>query len=208
MKNNLIDLARSPISPAPTIITLTEAKAQCIVTFTDDDTLITGFITKAIKAIENYCNVSILPYTIIMIADLYNAWELPYGPVTGLLGVATRSGNEGSGPGTYTTQATGWSTEGTEFLSFFPMGAVGFNPGAPFRGYFQWGPYESRYGYDPGNRYKITYTTGYGVNVPEDLKQAVLLQISWLYEHRGEETVDVCEAAQVMAQPYKRELWY
>jgi hypothetical protein len=205
-QNNLIDISRSESSPTEPC-TLAEAKAQCIVTYTDDDTLITALITKARKMIENYCNISIVAQSIVMIADLYNEWELPYGPVTGITGVQTRTGNEGSGPGTYTTQTTGWSTEGLQFVSFRPAGAGGFNPGEPFRGYFQWGPFASPYGYDPYNRYKISYTTGYAV-VPDDLKQAVLGQIAWLYEHRFEEKDNVvCDAARIVAEPYVRKLW-
>lgn len=205
-QNNLIDIKRVESSPTEPC-TLSQAKAQLIVTYTDDDTLITSLITKARKMIENYCNISIVAQSITMIADLYNEWELPYGPVTGITGVQTRTGNEGSGPGTYTTQTSGWSTDGTQFLSFRPAGAGGFNPGAPFTGYFQWGPYASPYDQYPYNRYKITYTTGYAV-VPDDLIQAVLIQINFLYEHRGEEIgADVCEEAKIVANPYKRTLW-
>lgn len=206
MQNNILDIKRTESSPTEPC-TLTEAKAQLIVTYSDDDTLITGLITKARKAIENYCNISIVAQTVTMIADLYNEWELPYGPVTGITGVQTRTGTEGSGPGTYATQTTGWGTDGTQFLSFIPSGAGGFNPGEPFRGYFQWGEYASPYGQTPGNRYKITYNTGYSV-VPDDLKQAVLVQIVFLYEHKGEEMgVAMSDQARVMAEPYLRKLW-
>ena len=206
MQNNIIDIKRTESSPTEPC-TLAEAKLQAVVTYSDDDTLITALITKARKMIENYCNVSIVAQTVTMIADLYNEWELPYGPVTGIAGVQTRTGTEGSGPGTYATATSGWSTDGIQFVSFFPGGAGGFNAGDPFRGYFQWGQYPSPYGQAPGNRYKITYTTGYSP-VPDDLKQAVLVQIVWLYEHRGEEKDEkICEAAQVYAGPYLRKLW-
>ena len=205
MKNNIIDIRRTESSPTEPC-TLAEAKAQAVITYSDDDTLITSLITKARKIIENYCSVSIVAQTVTMIADIWNEWELPYGPVTGITGVETRTGSEGSGPSTYATQTSGWSTEGLEFVTFTPAGA-GFNPGAPFVGYFQWGQYASPFGQGPGNRYKITYTTGYNP-VPQDLKQAVLLQIVWLYEHRGEErTETICEAARNYADPYLRKLW-
>lgn len=212
MKNNIIDIRRTPLTPVE-IITLTEAKAQCVVTYSDDDTLISGLITKATKHIENHCNISIQPYTVVMTADLYKEYELPWGPVTGLLGVQTRTGTEGSGPGTYATQETGWSTDGVQFMTFAPAGATGFNLGAPFTGFFQWGPFASPYGQPPVNRYRITYTTGWA-SPPDDLKQAILQQIAWLYEHRGEEDASkydwspgVCPSALILSDPYRRQLW-
>lgn len=212
MKNNIIDIQRTPLTEV-SIVTLTEAKAQLIVTYADDDTLITGLIQKATKAIENFCNISIQPYTCILTADLYNEWELPYGPVTAISSVKTRVAAEGSGPQTYDTATTGWNTDGTQFMTFIPGGANSFNPAAPFTGYFQWGPFASC-NQPLYNRYRITYTTGYGVNTPEDLKQAILMQVAWLYEHRGEEDANrynwlpgVCEEALVFADKYKRQSW-
>lgn len=213
MKNNIIDLKRTPVTPLPEVVTLAEAKAQCIVTYSDDDTLISRFIEMAIRHIENHCNVSIYPYTIVLTADLVTEYELPYGPVVSLNSVQTRNGNEGSGPASYATQTSGWSTDGLDFLVFAPAGS-GFNLGVPFVGYFQWGPYASPYAQSPQNRYRLTYGTGYGTDIPKDLKQAVLLQIAWLYEHRGEEDASrydwnpgVCRAALVFADPYKRQAW-
>lgn len=197
MQNNIIDISRTESSPTEPC-TLTEAKAQLVVTYSDDDTLITALITKARKMIENFCNISIVAQTVTMIADLYNEWELPYGPVTAITGVQTRTGTEGSGPSTYATQTTGWSTDGVQFLSFQPSDIGAFNPSVPYTG-IDWP--------NPPRRYKIIYTTGYST-VPDDLKQAVLVQIAWLYEHRGEQREDIiCEAARVYAGAYYRKLW-
>lgn len=203
--NNIIDIKiveNSPTEP----VDLASAKAQLIVTFSDDDTLITGLITKSRKIIENYCHVSIVAKTITLLADLYKEWELPYGPVTGIQSVSTRSANEGSGPALYETADSNWNTEGSDFLSFVPGGVSGFNPNRPFRGYFEWGPFASPFAQNPGNRYKIVYTAG--PYAPNDLVQAILVQLVWLYEHRGEETgYDICSAARHIAEPYVRKLW-
>lgn len=86
MKNNYIDIKRSESSPTEPV-TLTQLKAQLYITFTDDDTLLTSLITQARKAIENYCNISIVTQLVILTADLYDEWELPYGPVTGITSV-------------------------------------------------------------------------------------------------------------------------
>jgi len=204
MKNNIIDVKRTESSPTEPC-TLAEAKLQCIVTYSDDDALITDYITMARKVIENYCNISIVTQSVTLTADLYNEWELPYGPVTGITGVSTRSPNEGSGPMTYTTQASGWGQDGVDFLTFIPAYAGDFNINIAYTGVNTAYPWK--------NRYRITYTTGYGT-VPDDLKQAVLFQVAWMYENRGDDPANkynwypgVCEPALKFADPYKRQLW-
>lgn len=205
MANRIIDIKRTESSPTEPV-TLTQVKAHLIITSTDDDTLLTALITSCRKAIEEYCALSIVPKTITLIADLCKEWELPYGPATGILQVSTRTGSEGSGPGTYQTQTSGWTTDGDEFLSFSPSNAGGFNPGSPFRGFFQWGPYASPYAYGE-NRYKIIYTAGYST-VPDLLKLAILNEITFRYENRGEQTEGICFAARTIADPLKRQLWF
>lgn len=207
MSNRIIDIKRVESSPTEPV-TLTQVKAHLIITVTDDDTMLTALITQCRKAIEEYCAISIVPKTVTLIADLCKEWELPYGPVTGIQSVATRTGSEGSGPGTYETQTSGWGTEGEEFLSFVPAGGGGFNPGAPFTGYFQWGPYASPYAHG-FNRYKIVYTAGYGT-VPEPLKLAILNELAFRYERRGEtgEFDGISINARMIAGPFKRELWF
>lgn len=196
MKNNLIDIKRVESSPTEPV-TLTQIKAQCIVTYSDDDTLLTALGIKARRAVENYCNVSMVAKTITMTADLYNEWELPYGPVTGITSVKTRNSLEGSGPPTYESEASGWKQDGEEFITFIPSGG-----GSPYE--TTGPPYFRPYSWF--NRYKITYTAG--PYTPEDLVHAVLVQTAYLYDHRGEELEDtgVCEQARVLAQPYIR-LW-
>lgn len=197
MKNNIIDVKRTESSPTEPC-TLTEAKAQGIITYTDDDALITSLITKARKMIENYCNISIVAQTVTMVADLWNEYELPYGPVTGIQSVQTRTSTEGSGPASYATLTSGWAQDGDEFMTFIPSNTGDFNPSIPFTGNLN--PPKN-------NRFKIQYTAGYST-VPDDLKQAVLLQVVWLYEHRGEEgKPGLCQEALGIADKYWRALW-
>lgn len=209
--NRLIDIKQTESSPTEPL-TLAQVKSQLIITSTDDDTLLTDLITQARRVVEEFCAISIVPKTIIMIADLGKEWELPYGPVTGIQGVETRIGNEGSGPGTYQTETSGWTTDGSDFLSFRPSGVGGFNPGSPFTGHFQWGPYASPWACAM-NRYRITYATGYNP-VPDALKLAILNEIAYRYENRGEQQElklgigGICEAARILALPYQRKLWF
>lgn len=207
MSNRIIDIKRVESSPTEPV-TLTEVKAHLIITSTDDDTLLTALITQCRKAIEEYCAISIVSKTITMTADLCKEWELPYGPVTGIQSVQTRTGGEGSGPGVYATQESGWTTDGEEFLTFAPTTAGTFNPGAPFTGHFQWGPYASPYG-STFMRYKIVYTAGYST-VPQALNLAIMNEIAFRYELRGNEMNfdGICFPARAIADPYKRNLWF
>lgn len=51
----------------------------------------------------------------------------------------------------------------------------------------------------------LTYNAGYST-LPKGLKNAILAEIAYRYEHRGDESPDagVCKAAMVLANPYKR----
>lgn len=64
--------------------------------------------------------------------------------------------------------------------------------------------------FDPAGciRYKIVYTTGFS-SCPEDLKQAILAQISYLYENRGVDAseIGIVQQALDLAAPYKKMLW-
>lgn len=193
-RNRIIDIKRTESSPTEPL-TLTEVKAHLLISFTDDDTLLTSLITQARKAIENYCKVSIVAQTVTMTADLFQEWELPYGPVTGIQGVATRSGTEGSGPASYETVTDGWGTDGEEFLSFDPTGATSSQ-------IFSCAT-------NTPNRFKIIYTTGYNP-VPDDLALAVLNEIAYRYENRGNQDLSTAysPAAKAIAQPYQRMLWF
>lgn len=206
MANRIIDIKRTESSPTEPV-TLTQVKAHLIITSTDDDTLLTALITSCRKAIEEYCAISIVVQDVTVIADLCKEWELPYGPTYGRISsVQTRTGGEGSGPGIYTTQISGWTIDGSDFNVFSPSNAGGFNPGAPFRGFFKWGPYASPYAYGE-NRYKIIYTAGYS-SVPDLLKLAILNEITFRYENRGESPDGICFAARTIADPLKRQLWF
>jgi hypothetical protein len=157
-------------------VTLTEAKTQCRVTFSDDDTELTAMITRARKFIENYCNISIVLQTIRVLADACGCWELPYGPIVGITSVESPSLNQGSGPKAYTTSTEDWWVDG---------------------GLFDAGTYSDA-------RTRVTYTAGN--YCPDDLKAAILAQVAWLYEHRGEEEGMGSDEALELAAPF-RKLW-
>lgn len=96
-------------------VTLTEAKAQLIVTFADDDLPITELITKARQFVENYCNNSIVYQRVELIGR--NVGKLPYGPVIGIETVEDSQGTPGSGPASYSSSTSGWSIDGDSYCA-------------------------------------------------------------------------------------------
>lgn len=197
-QNRIIDIKRVESSPTEPV-TPTEAKKHLLVDFSDDDTYITALITQARMMIEEYCAISIVSKTITLIADLYMEREIPYGPVIAIISVQTRAGTQGSGPATYESATTDWQTDGEEFMTFNPNAfGCSYSPTVPFTG---------RLDPAPDYRWKIVYTAGY-TTVPDGLKLAVLNQIAFLYENRGNENKGICESAQAYAFPYKRMLWF
>lgn len=197
--NSIIDVKKTELIVTEPV-TLAEAKAQCIVTYTDDDTLITRLITAARRAVENFTLTSIVSKRVILTAIIQDEWELPWGPVVDVEAVQTPQGTTGSGPVQYLS-ASSWNISGEEFKTF------GAQP---------WGSnlfIVDRYPDECGQRYRITYTVGYD-RCPQDLKEAILQEIAYRYEHRGEENqelasekIGVCQAAQELAMPYKRMSW-
>lgn len=141
-------------------ITLAQAKSQLKIDFTTDDTLLTALITAARSQIEQYTGVSIVEREVIALCKLTgdNWFELPYGPVVGTPVVSTVSIG-GSTPETITD----FDIVGTDFKMVCPGDNTIEYP------------------------FLITYDAGY-TTVPPDLIDAILYQVAYLYEHRGDES--------------------
>lgn len=174
-----------PSSPGTPPVSLAEAKSHLVVDFTDDDTYITNLISQCIDAIEQYCAVAITPKTITLIADIVREFELPYGPVTTFTSASLKTDIN-----TYTAMTANSAYEVDSSLQF-PR----FIP------------------YTCG-RIKLIYTVGYGTNLPNGLKLAILNEIAFRYENRGDGTnryaqqnVGVSEGSQALANPYRRLAW-
>ena len=160
-------------------VTLTEAKAQLKLSTTADDTLITALITAARLQIEQYCGVSIVGREVNLVCklDACNMFELPYGPVTTATISATLLRVSAGGTDTLLT-TDDYLIYGDHFVNFLPQTSGGF--------------------------FAITYDAGY-TNVPQALKEAVLHQVAYLYEHRGDEdTEGLSTTARMLAKTYRR----
>lgn len=191
MKNLTIDLKRVAYLTTTYPVTLDDAKTQLHITYTEDDAELTSMIPRAIKQIEAYCNISIIYQRIQWIADLFSEWKLPYGPVIGIESVQNRDSNAGSGVGGFTTATGNWRIDGDTFS------AVGIGP-------FE---FDLTTGSCGPNRFKITYTAGMS-EVPDDLKQAILKQVVWLFEHKGDEGLTgLSKEVEEMINPYKVVIW-
>lgn len=94
-------------------VTLTDMKAYLKVDFDDDDAVITDLISACRAALEEFCAISIVPKTITLTAEWGGEWELPYGPVTEVTSVESRTSN------TYETQTVdeNYYLDGESFLS-------------------------------------------------------------------------------------------
>lgn len=206
MQPRIIDISRVYKTPPTEPIILATAKTHLRVDFTDDDVYITTLITQCRRAVENYCFISIVPYTITFTVDSCNgafypigasyntenlaynkftapgSFELPYGPLPGgVTSVSTVNSD-----GTFTAQtATQYSLYGVDFKKILAY----------------------------GNTNQIVYDTGYAT-VPEDLILAILNECAFRYDNRGDSTnryaqqnVGLSESANYLAEPYRRLAW-
>lgn len=224
--DNLIDVFKDEsytcsLSQEP--VTLAQAKAQCRVDFTDDDDYITTLISQCRAAIETYCNISIVVKTISI--TIANNYGLPqdsvnrYGPIYSSsfgaqyisrwdlnffgYGMAGKWFRLPYGPIRAITSVTMISQANPPVVSILTLNTDYFLRGAALPGSFQeimipnW-----------SNNCLIVYYAGY-LTVPSDLKLAILNEIAFRYESRGDATnryaqqnVGICEAARVLADKY------
>lgn len=163
-------------------ITLAIAKSHCRVDFTDDDALITLYITACRKTVEKYTSLSLVPKTVTLTLDLIAPVEIPFGPFVSLTSFVDQQGNA------ITSDFYQLSTD--PYPKIRPLTL---------------------------NYYKavMVYTAGYANGtVDEDLQLAILNEIAFRYENRGDapdtrKSVNpgICESAQVLADPYRRYSW-
>lgn len=136
-------------------VTLNEAKEYLKVDYADDNDLITTLIKSARKTIERYTGRSLGAKTIkVYYATVAEVFTLPYGPVNAVTEVKKVADN---GDETVLTVNEGYYLRG---VSDKQMSIPNY----------------------AGNSFYITYTTQAGC--PEDLKIALLKQVSTDYDNR------------------------
>lgn len=184
MLNSIKDIKNRPATSITEPVTLAEVKEWLIIDHTDDDTLLTRLISRARAAIENKTKISLVERTIVLTVDLHSEIKLPHGPVRAISEVIFRQGTNSDGtPDNETLTIEDYTTDGADFIRLKSAKC---------------------------GRHKITYTAGYGVDtgldpdfncpVPDDLKTAILMEIAYRYEHRGDETKAVSSAGNETVQ--------
>lgn len=181
MQNRIISIDRVESTPTEPV-TIAEVKAHLRITITDDDTELTKFITRIRLRVEDFCNISIVTKTIVLIADLRGMMRLPYGPVQSLQTVAVT-------PPFGTSEnltASDYSLIGTQDAQFQSCRC---------------------------SIHTINYTVGM-TTVPENLKLAILEEIAYHYENKGEETnkfageeVGFSKGAFSLLEPFRNLSW-
>lgn len=195
-----VDKQESYVGTEP--VSLAEVKAHLRVDFTDDDTMLTAMITAARQAIEDYCHISLVSKTVTLtlesiqtprsiftqpfqVQNSTNSFELPYGPVQAV-SLVTSIGSDGVTVTTLVLNADYFIT-GKAFKTIKLL--------CDFQNFI------------------MVYVVGYAA-LPGPLRLAILNEIAYRYESRGEPQnisrataftkQGVCLGAQVLADPYKR----
>lgn len=179
--SNIWDAQKSENAPTEPV-TLAQAKVQCRIDFTDDDTFVTQLITQCRRMVEAATGISLVAKTVVATMDLLTEIEIPYGPVISITSFVDKNGNA------ITTDQ--YELTGSLFKRLNPTNFLFYKS-------------------------VLTYSAGYGSNqVEPDLCLAILNEIAFRYEQRGEtgdtrKSVNpgICEAAQVLCDPYKRLSW-
>lgn len=188
-------------------VTLAQAKAQCRVDFSDDDDYISTLITQCRAAIESYCNISIVLKTCTVTIsnncippylNRYNSisrWDYAFYGIHS----ASQWFELPYGPVRTVTSVTMTDNNSITVLT---ADTDYFLRGTLFK--------EMRIN-NWGGTALVVYYAGY-TDVPNDLKLAILNEIAFRYEMRGDtanryaqQNVGICEAAQALAQKYIRQ---
>jgi uncharacterized phiE125 gp8 family phage protein len=159
------------------LITRAEAKTHCKIDGTDDDTYIDTLIGQVIENIERVCGISIIAKTIVLTTDFTGEDFLPYPPVNSVTEVKHRVGTELDGtPEFETLTGDEYTTDGIGDL-LFDSSVIA--------------------------RHTITYTAGYAT-LPEGLKLAILNEVAFRYQNRGDQVVGLNAGTRTLLQPYRR----
>lgn len=201
--NNIVELASIegyiPQNPNDEPISLADAKLQCRVDFTDDDTIIQDIIYESRSALEEYCRISLVPKNITLSLEIinspsskysnpanraaaYNEFELPNGPVLSVQLVTYIDNNNN-------VQTLVLNTD------YFILGTM----------------FKSLRVVNNFSNLQIVFSTGY-TSPPPGLIGAIKKEIAFRYDHRGDEVANMkagqlfnlCPEALRAAKPFRR----
>ena len=207
MSVRVVDIFKDESYDSTEPVSLGEAKQQIFVDFSDDDVFISNLISQSRAAIETYCGISILSKTLTItlqsrpdfplsylmpwydpnptvnhVDQGIGTWfELPYGPVKSVSSVTSV---DYTGSITTLDNNVLYHVSGTSFLKMRVDVC--------------------------SDNVLVIYYTGYP-SCPPDLKLAILNEIAFRYEQRGNSTnryasqnVGASEGSQALAAPFRR----
>lgn len=153
------------VAPASNPVSLSEAKAHCVVDFTDDDTLIGSLVTAATNAVEEMTGKALVSQT----------WTRESPNAYGKIAIEKRPLISVTGISYFDRDNAEQSADVADFFVYSDEDRAWIEP-KPDN---DWPDF-----YDRDDALKITFTVGYST-VPEELKQAILMLVSHWYENRN-----------------------
>jgi hypothetical protein len=201
----------SVVPPLVEPVTVTLARRHCRIDTVDDDDLLAIYITTARLLAENFLSRALITQTLaysisqspptggwpvtLMAPIILPLWlpfellyqrpiELPRAPVQSIVSVT--STNPDGTTNTLLPGPTGYSFDTTLEPSRILLGS-GYQP-------------------LPEQDVTITFVAGYGdtsASVPQQIVTAILFTVAWLYEHRGDEAMEMPSIAYTLMTPHR-----
>jgi len=184
-------------------ISLAEAKSHCYITHAEDDDYLTNILIPACRTVlENYCHISLVEKTVTATLRIEN-------------NISTRFSNSYRSPE---------DQENVIELPYGPFkelssitrvcGSVITNL-TENEDFALTGTLYKQLALNSTGTFLIVYSTGYQNAIPKDLKLAILNELAFRYEKRGDESKrynadqpGVCAASQILADKYRRLAWH
>jgi len=177
------------LAPAVEPVTLAEALAHTRVDDTADNALVSALIVAARRAAEAYTRRAFISQSWAMYMDqppTGNFLEIPKAPLIGISSIQTFTDAD---------VATTFASSNYYVDLITKPGRVVLRTAASW-------PTPTR----AASGFVVNFRAGYGAtgsNVPADIRQAILMIVSHLYENRGDAESDVPRVAQMLLEPYK-----
>lgn len=184
-------------------VSLSEAKEQLRVDYSDEDGRLGGMIAAATAWAQEWTGRTFMAATWVHTRAGFADWmELPRGPVSAVTSVTyIDSVLYLSDPGGTTVRtSSGYykvlTLDAAEYYTSLdgPIGAVGLNIDG------SWPSTLSR-----ADAVRVAFTSGYSTQaeVPAPVREAILLLVTYLFENRGAQSAEMPVAVRALLQPYK-----
>jgi uncharacterized phiE125 gp8 family phage protein len=177
------------LAPAVEPVTLAEALAHTRVDDSADNSLVQALIVAARRAAEAYTRRAFISQSWAMYLDQApagNFLEIPKAPLIGISSIQTFTDAD---------VATTFASSNYYVDLITKPGRVVLRTAASW-------PTPTR----AASGFVVNFRAGYGAtgsHVPADIRQAILMIVSHLYENRGDAESDMPRVAQMLLEPYK-----